>query len=563
VALSISRLNKFAACPLSYAMQYRGNVGPEAARAEAEWKSLSGESDAPALGSDARWQALVHGRAMHSAMEAMALVWLGKAIQAAKHAVAGLDESVDQEQLEAIVARAVLQSSAAATTGAVEAAVSAAQAVAVAASSSPALASNISDTGGTTGSALRGKGSPVATVAAAKEAAMRETTAFNTAIQQLVQRDPDNDSAPGTATQPEEQGRDQTGSALSRLPVLVELPFALPLDAAGAIMTAPHGPAAPAVLRGIVDRVDAEPGAWLTGLARAVTTASEGAVAVVGASHSNGPRLLSGGWLVPGHMAHCLGADSSTPVALAEALGRAPAPPAAASVNRQGQSALSVLEQLHFATSVFSHQEQAHLPTGDVESGGPIIVEFKTGRAGGGQSSSHSSEPITAPQSPPPPASTRTPQTQTYAAAVAALFGRSPSKLVVVSVDGGAMRQAAQQDLAAPVAAALATRDPASTDAWTVPHAAEAVAAEFAAATDTASPVDSAPPAMVSLRGDAASWAFPPKPNAHNCSMCMVASVCPYQASRAQPVGSLATVGSAPSSPLSVPDARFPAVDRA
>lgn len=582
VALSVSRLSKFAACPLSYAMQYRGNVGPDAARAEAEWKSLSGESDAPSLGSDARWQALVHGRAMHAAMEAMALVWLGRVFTAAK---AGLDHGVRSQpplpatdavgsgmvgthtptvlgEAETAVVRAVLEASAVAAQAAVEAAVRAAQAVAVAASSSPALASAVSDAG-PAGSALRGKGSAVAVTAAARVAAERETAAFRAALQSLV-------TSGEAASPPVSDGA--AIEASHRLPVLVELPFALPLDHTGALASHATSAAPPAVLRGIVDRVDASPRQWLAGLARAVAAAST----LPPSGASRGPKPLSGGWLIPANHANCLDESHVAPAALAEALGRAPAPPSAASAT--GDALPSMLEQLHLANCVFlgSAASAAGKP-GETSPTGPIIVEFKTGRAGGGKSAGDSSTPVTEPQSPPAPAATRTPQTQAYAAAVTALFGAAPAKLLVVSVDGGASREAAAADLREPVAAALgggadssvgttsAPGAPSSPPSrWVVPHAGDAIAAELLAISplqQTSSDVLQS--TLVPFRDDAASWAFPPRPNAHNCSMCLVASVCPYQASRAQPVASLATAGSTPSSPLSVPDARFPAVNRA
>jgi len=524
VALSASRLSKFRACPLSYALQYRANVAPDVARSEAEWSVLArGQGDqgaADALAEDPRWQAIVHGRAAHAAAEAVSGLWLRQTFLAARAlelARPGLPEPRAARELAA----AILGDEALTPEAVSEAAAEAATKVVGSANASRAA-------GGQT-ARLRGKGSALACSEAASEAARRELQRLRLGLAEAARQvgggDADADAGPKAG-----------GASAGRLPVMVEVPFALPLAADGSILPASAmpgaggGPAPPAVLRGVIDRIDAAPAPWLRGALRMGRQAAPPAVVVPG----------PGGWLWPAAYGAALrdtAASLGAPLATVEALlGR---PPAA-----DVENAIPVGADVTFAAAVFGDHGAAG--GGDGRGGAqPIVVEFKTGRAGGGKSGGASSAAPEATMAPPPPAAARTPQVLAYTAAAAAMFGSSPADVVVVSLDSAGER-AALPEAARPAAdAGLAAigRADGTASSWRVPGAADILAAEAAAADE-------------SSRGDP----FPARPDRHTCSMCAVNSVCPHAATRARPIGALAS-GASRRTAVHGPSS-FPALDR-
>ena len=183
------------------------------------------------------------------------------------------------------------------------------------------------------------------------------------------------------------------------------------------------------------------------------------------------PLLVPGpaGWLWPASFSEVLksrtDALGAKPAALAAALGRPPAPPRMPDAAKPGargaggssagskglggavaREGVSLVDQVELASAVFAalHHQDGETAGKQAEDGGredagrgPVVVELKTGRAGGGTSAGTSSAAPELTGAAPPPAAARTPQVLTYAAAVSALFGKVPSRVLVASVDAG------------------------------------------------------------------------------------------------------------------------------
>jgi hypothetical protein len=441
VALSMSRIQTFDLCPLSYALRYKAKIAPEVARSEAEWSLLSDISDdrfhllegGGALFArrhqeltDSRRVAMLHGRAMHAAVEVVALRWLHTTLRTAREwdATSGEDALLEALARETCAIREGVVS----------------QAIEVAQSAAEAMVQRPAGYGlPPLRLALRGKGSLLSLREAALSMANAELSRLEASLAEC---------------------RSAPSSSDARLPVMVEAPFVLPLDNLGRIVPEQSLPVA-CLFRGIIDRIDASPRDWFSGLVRwrageVIDTAS---------------FIGDGGWIWPGSVDGGEFTLDSVPRALQTA-------------------AVPMETQLQFASTVFAR-------------GAPVVVEFKTGRAGGTVHSSFENS-VTSP----PRSIVTSDQVVSYAAATAAMFGKAPSSLVVQSLDGPMLaRDTEPAVFEAAVAHAL---DP-QRAVWAFPGVSQVLGSECAATSGVLS------------------RAFSPRPSAHSCSMCTVSSVCPHR----------------------------------